>query len=711
MKTFALLFLGVVLLVAVPDSARACGPGHHAREASRLLELLGEVQPDWAARAQLPHGLACLHLGSALGPDFQWALGAYLGFGHDVTLSYQLLDLADQEDDDLHRLFALGHLAHMASDPACEQFLQPTLVSSAPVGVFDMWKGEGGNQGEQGSAQEAYGDLITGDWDALVDMLYDFHLDGDDAKARFREVFTWYCENGKTFTGGWADCPGAVAAFEGMLQKADQFLGGMTREKAHQFVHALLDKPLPQVADLYATGLMSSLTGGSADKTDIFDAEFARFRASPLTDPTYWALYDQQLADLGPRWGLERYLERLPDGWPGWEGNALVCGNVAGVMRFGPEAFDVQTGLIVDGVWWWDAPGHDVAQVTPDLEGASLTAHVRFYSSLPFTGTVTAIVRQDLPGADGPTEAVAGEASVDVAIDPTRYLHTPRTEVDVPFVVHLADGPVGFVLDLYAHDVDLRPSFTTSWDRIWTLGDPQLDLPMREYRASFGTCGFWPPSLPVAPAEPQSAPSWLYVVARDAASGEPVPGAFVSVGQAAAGQTGGDGLAVFADLAPASYQLVVTADGHESPEPEVLTLGPAERRWLDVPLTATPAPEDDQPEAVEAEVVTEPVPEPVDEVVPEPGPEAHAEPQAEASAEESGDVSPESHADATDGSDISAEAEGPEPGTGGGGCAMPATGHVAGSGLLGALALLGMALAWRGRGGRLVPGRHRPFST
>jgi hypothetical protein len=592
------LALALALLLVTPRPAPACGPGHHAREASRTLMLLGELQPEWAARAQVPHSLEYLHLGSALGPDFQWALRDYLDFGHSVELGYGLMDLADQEGDDLHRMFALGHIAHLASDPACEQFIQPSLFASAPVGIFDMWQGEGGNQAEQGSAQEAYGDLITGDWDALVDMLYGFHLDGSEAQARFDEVFTWYCEHGKELTGGWADCPGGLAAFKELLTTADGILGNMTRDKAHQFIHTLLDKPLDKVADLYATGLMSSLMGASADKSDIFESEFARFKASPLTDPSFWALYDQQLADLGPRWALERYLTRPPDAWPGWEGNALVCGNVESVMRFGPDDFEVQTGLIVDGLWWRNAEGQGVAQVTPDMQGAPLVAHVRFYSSLPFAGVVRAVVRKDAAGADHDLDSVTGEASAELAIDPTQYIHTPRTELDVPFTAD--PKALGYYLELYADDGD-KPFFTTSWDRIWFLDDPALVLPMREYRKNFGTYGYWPPSLPLDPPDVQD--GWLFVYAYDASTGKAVPGAtVVSADEALGGLTGANGLAVFPDVIPQAISVSVSADWYEPAVLEPADLAAGQSLWLEAALTPLPVdPEPEEPNEKEPE--------------------------------------------------------------------------------------------------------------
>lgn len=574
--------LAVVFMAAAPRAALPCGPGVHTREATRAWELLAAKDPAWAEAGTDPLAKSYLWLG-AEGPDLQWWMSA-LPFGHEASLGYALLDSAAGKGP-LYRMFALGHVSHQsASDASCEMFVTPTLFASAAIGHVDLFVGQDDGEGEAELVVELYGDVIVGDWLGLVDVIFDFHLDGEAADARMRDVVAWYCGVGKATVNPLVDCDAVVDQIDGYLGYADQFLGGMTRDDAKAFFGEILDKPLPDLADFIASGALTALIGKSSEKSVHHEAELARFKSGPLVDPAFWATYDEEFADLGPTWTVAR-IEHRNHGWPGWSPNALVCGNVQSVMRFLPEEYDPVPGLIADGLWWEDADGNGVGAVgaSPAPEGTELRARVRLYSALPFQGTIRGVVRRDMPGADASGDTVAGEASLDLDADPIEYVTVPRAELVVPFSAD-PQGAIGFYLELYAGGSD-KPWLTTNWDRLWRAPTPDFALPV--YRDNHGTYGHWPHSLPVeSPAAPGTT---LLVKVRVAPRGEGIGGASVTL----AGEppvlvaTAENGMAVF-DVAPGPATFAIEAPGYVPLESGEVMAKVHEAAWADVALHAIP---------------------------------------------------------------------------------------------------------------------------
>ena len=549
--------LALLSLILASRNALPCGPGIHILESSRLIDTLAASDEGWAQVASTPMARSYLALGS-ISPDFQWAT-SYLPFGHDFGLSYHLREAAAAKGP-LFQAFALGHLSHVtASDPACEMFIAPTLVASVPLGVLDLTTSDDDNRGEAEGLFEVFGDLVLGDWDTLVDVLYDFWMDGDDAKARGQEVFTWYCTEGAAYTGLSVDCAAAWAEFSGLLGQAEGLLGDQDRDAAREFLHSIVDQPLTDLAAMFTGGFFQELLGGRLTQSDNFDREFQRFVSSPAVTEAFWQPYLDSLYLLGPTWAVQR--ENLRNtGFPSWSGNALVCGNIQSMMQFLPGAYQVVPGLIVDGLWWKDAGGTARTRISAADQGSAMTLSVQFFSAYPFTGKVIARIRKDRPGLDPTDDPIVAEGDVSVAIDPLAYVTTPRSTLEVPFTADVS-GALGLYAELWVEGAS-GPWFTTSWDRLWTLPDVDVDRPA--IRNNFGTYGFWPPSLRIDP--PDVLDSTLFVKAHVAPAGGGIDRTHVeaesTVGDATRiRETGWNGVAVFEQAGTQPLRLHVTAPG------------------------------------------------------------------------------------------------------------------------------------------------------
>lgn len=556
-------------------------------EADRLLDRLEAAEPDWASRAALPQARAHLRLG-AISPDLQW-FSRSLGFGHSLALSYHLLDRAAAQGDDLRLLFSLGHLAHSTSDPAGECFVMPTLFGGAPVGLFDLFAGDDDALGESETLYEGLGDLIIGDWHALVDLLYDMWMDGEAAQAQALDVLDWYCREGAAFHGRGTDCPRALDEIATRLAQAEPVLGNMDRGAAHDLVGTITALPPANLLELFGSGALSALLGEVVQPSADFARERERFAASPAGDRAFWARYLDGLDELGPSFALDALTRRPLEGWPSWDPPAIVCGNIQSVLQFLPEAYRVRAGLLVDELEWLDPDGHGLAQVSAALAGATLQARLLLYSAVPLEARLRGVVRKDRPGLDPVADEVLGEATLELAIDPARSMITPRTELTIPFVAD-REGALGYYVELYLDDEEL-PTFTTCWDRLWAQGALDLDRPI--YRDNFGTYGHWPPSLPVA--DPEPGPAVLLVKVQLAPRGGPIAGAEVVLDDGAGPPlprlSAPNGLAVFDALEPGPLTLSAMAAGHAPSGPVPVVLGPLEQRWLELPLHAIPLPQ------------------------------------------------------------------------------------------------------------------------
>ena len=575
---------GLLALLAAAGSALAAGPGTHVREATRTYDLLTAQDAEWAGAAADPLALAYVRFG-AIAPDFDKAAG--LPFGHERGLSFKLLDDAVALGPHA-RFFALGHLCHVGSDTSVQVFVVPTLFSSAPLGMFDLVTGGDTAVGESEDIVESFGDLVTGDWDSVVDMFYDFWLDGDEAKQRAKEIFAWYCAEGVAYSGKPVDCAAAEAKVEEKLKLVEGILGTATRDDAKSLVHTLIDQPLPQLADLMGSPMFTSLgQAAGASKSARFDAEIARLKAGPMATPEFWSQYDTSFADLGPTIAMGLLAARPASGWPStYDSHGIVSGNIESVLQFDPVDFAVNPGLIVDDVTWLDASGNALAGVPAGLAGASLGVRIRFFAALPLDAKVTGVVRKDRPGLAQGGDDVVGQADLQFSLDPLQCLTQPRAELTVPFTADVS-GAVGFYLELHVADA-VAPAFTTSWDRIWSIPDLDFDLPA--YRDNFGTYGHWPPSLPVQ--APDSARATLFVKVRVMPAGGGVAGVVVQAVEGGAPRsTGPNGIAVFDDLDAGMWHVAVAGQPASAFVPlgaVEVTLAPQEERWLDVPIEPIP---------------------------------------------------------------------------------------------------------------------------
>lgn len=575
-----LAFTCLSLCTLVAPTGHAFGPGTHSREATAALAALAESDPAWAEAAAAPLSGTFLAFG-AISPDFQHM--SDLPFGHHSAISFAMLDEAVAAGDAQRAAFALGHLCHIASDGSSEAFVVPTLFSLAPIGIFDLFEGQSAVQ-ESELIVESYGDLITGDWDLVVDVLYDFWLGGDEAVARFDATFAWYCETGAAVTGKPVDCLAARDSLAETLELVSSLIGGLERAEAKEFVEDITALPIDELLGIAMSGLFDSLLAGAgASPGADFDREVARLNTTALVTPELWAFYDDSLADLGPAFALD-FLAAGATAWPKYDAEAIKVGNLLSLMRFLPESYDVSTGFLVDALSWHDPDGAPVSELPPGLAGQTLTAHVRFFSALPLQGTVRGVVKGDLPGLDAALDPVLGEAQVIVDIDPHDYATTPRHELDIAFDADPA-GLLGFYLELTVGDAP-RPTFTTSWDQLW--GIPSLALERPLYREEFATYGPWPSSLPVA--DPDVDGAMAFVVVRRAPAGAGIAGAMVSMDGGPALSTPDNGIALFGELAPGAHLVAVEAAGWAPVAPLDFTLAPLQHAWPEVVLHAVAEP-------------------------------------------------------------------------------------------------------------------------
>lgn len=577
----------VVLTLALhllSGRAEASGPGVHMLESDLLLDLLVAEDTEWEELATTDLARSYVHLG-AVAPDIQWAVDE-LRFGHSRSLAYALLD-AGAGGSAHHLLFALGFLAHQTTDGSGEMFVAPTLVSQAALGILDVDGVDDGPEGEVEGLFEGLGDLIVGDWDMVVDVVYDFWLDGPEAQSRGLEIMGWYCEAAAA-AGQTVDCDLMLVQLQDVLALVEEYLGHMDREQARDFVHGMFDRQPAALMPVWASGMVSGITGAAPGTVD--PVELDRLETGPVATEEFWAAYDT-LKWLGPTWAAE-LLETRVGGWPSWTPEALVCGNLLATMQAMPERYDVEPGFLVDDVGYEDGDGNPVSTVSAAQDSETLFAKVRFYSAYHLATTVTGIVRRDRPGLDPSGDDVVGTAQVDVDIDPLDYAGVARTELEIPFVADTEDA-LGFYVELHL-EPNSGASFTTSWDALWRI--PHLDLDRAVYRNNFGTYGHWPPSLPVG--EPVVSVGTVMAKARVAPEGPGIPGAELVLTWAPeepgdgvwTGEAGTNGISVFDLVAPGIYTLDATAPGYLTGGAVTVTVAPRQQVWSRVALHAVPAP-------------------------------------------------------------------------------------------------------------------------
>ena len=544
--------LMVVLSLGWVGGALASGPGVHIRECDRVLELLIENDPYFEGLAQVDMAQSYLRFG-ALSPDFEKAVDS-ITFGHETGLSHHLLEAAKEKEPQFE-LFALGHLCHQGSDGAMESLVVPAFFGSKPIGLYSLFGEYSDGRADSEGIIESIGDLLTGDWFALVNTLYDFWFDGPEAQERAIELFQWYCAEGAAYHGKNTDCEQVQVDLENLLSKGDAIIGLMDREQALEFVAMLLDQPIEDLVDLAAGGLFSAMLSGELEPGPEYDAELERFKESVFVEPEFWQLYEE-LKELGPAYTLDFMKEKSPTGsWPIYNGKAILCGNLQSIMNFAPEAYHVTPGLVVDKVEYRDLDGVTLESVAPSPEGTEVTATIRFFSAFAFSGKVRGVVREDREGYDPSGDSVVGEASIDVAIDPLGYVVVPRSVLEIPFVAVSSDA-LGYYIEIYAGEAE-KPFFTTSWDRLWSIG--QLDLGRDIYKDNFGTYGHWPQSLPLDGVASKFGAVMVRV--KDGQTLAPVEGATVTLATGFEKTTAANGIAVF-DLVEAG-EVTVQVTGPE----------------------------------------------------------------------------------------------------------------------------------------------------
>lgn len=527
--------------------------------------MLVEQHPEFAYLGDTPYFETYMHVG-AIAPDIQWILPVHQGHGSDFSLFLieQALTLEPR-----FLVMAIGHLLHnSSSDPLCEQFWTPTLVSSAPLGMLNLLDGYSDAKGMSEGLTEVIGDVIVGDWDALIDMAYDIYFDGEEAQDRGYEAITWYVNQLNAFYGTTTDPDAIWASVLEKITIVEGYVGGATRQEFKDFFHSLKGETPADVLNFLTGDLIKQVAGSIGTRSADYDINVDAAMNSAVVEQSFWDIYqDTILADLSSFWFMDRVSAFLEDqtpenldlanlGWPSWNGNAIISGNVMSVMQMLPDIYDVVPGLIVDEVTWMDMDGHPISAVSNELMGGQLKLRVRFYSAYDFAGTVSLAVLGDLPGLDQSFDIPAGSQTMSVTIDPRQCVPEGRRTIETTFTVGAALVE-GFYFELRAND---NPGawLTSNWDSIIASGKVPVNQAI--YRDNFATYGKWPPSLPVTS---YSDDRCLFMVhTRTFPEGGPIAGAAVSMGAVGGFEAGEEWVVPTAPNGNAAFDLVA-AGVHE----------------------------------------------------------------------------------------------------------------------------------------------------
>ncbi len=478
----------LVLLAALSSF----GPGVHIREADLALSMKGAEDPAWAADAEAPDALLYLHMG-AQAPDLENVLDS-VHYGHSRELGYHLLEAALPLDAQ-HRLFALGHLAHNCSDDSADPFVVPTLFSGAALEPFDLMPGDDHAEGESQGILDIFGDLVVGDWNAVVDLGWYFWLDSPEARQRMLDLTAWYCAQCEVYYSQTLDCPSMAADLQELGDLAASYLGDMDKAAAKALVKLTLGGTnLKPAAELAFGGLLHKLLGEAYTPTPEQKAEKERLLAGPLGSRTYWNESYNLVKALGPAFLLDELQTRPDDShWPIYTGRAIISGNLTGMLRHLPDLYAVQQGLVVDRLRWLDQDGNEVSSISPDAPPTNLRLELRLYSTLPLDAPVTLRVVTDSPGLADDARAVLAEESFRLTVDPQHLVIQERPLFELAFQPQ-PEGAVGFCAELLLPP-ETRPAFTTCLDPLIASGLLRVDRPL--FHNNFDTYGKWPPSLAV----------------------------------------------------------------------------------------------------------------------------------------------------------------------------------------------------------------------
>ncbi len=513
-----------------------------------------------------------LHLGSIM-PDFQWFLPFHQG--HSSEFSQYLVQMS-MDQDSRFQILALGHLMHNSvSDPLCEQFWTPTLMASAPLGMVSLLEGYADAHGMAEGVTEVLGDPIVGDWDALIDAIFDVYLDGPEAEALGHEAITWYVDSMNAYYGSDTD---GEAVWQGLVDKITEYqsyLAGFDRQAAKQFFHELRGETPADMMNLLTGDLIAKVAGDAAKRNQDYDLNIGFVMQSAIVDQAFWDIYqDTLLADLSSFWYIDRlnsFAETLlPDdastmilGWPSWNHWPMVSGNIMSTMQFLPELYNVVPGLIVDEVTWMNSTGAPIGQVTTDMLTSTMKVRIRFYTAYDFDGDITLAVKGDLPGLDQSADPTYGQHTQAFDLDPRLYVTGTRSFIETEFQpgAALVDG---FYFELFANG-ETKPWFTGNWDEIMASGEVPVYQDI--YRDNFATYGKWPPSLPMA-AGSGSRDCEFMVMARTFPNGGPIPDVTVTVGPAGdpgdgdaeSTRTRANGIAAFDLVEPGQYVITGRPD-------------------------------------------------------------------------------------------------------------------------------------------------------
>lgn len=532
------------LLLLLLSLLQLFGPGMHIREGNMAFKMLKEQQPEFAALDETPFALGWLNLG-ANGPDFENFLSS-VKFGHSRELSYHLIDASADQPGGI-RLFALGHLMHNSSDVAADGFVIPTLFASGAIGMTDLKPGGDDQKAEAETIVDVFGDLAIGDWYALVDVAFDFWLDGPEAQGRMKALVDWYCKEAGVFYKTQYDCDAIYEEIGVMAGKAAGAFNNMDRAAAKAWVKLILGHSLKPAAEFAFGGTIMGLIGKPWDGTPEQEKNLDFFLATPMGQRDYWEQTYLPMDKIGPNIFLDLLAQRPPaSAWPNEDRAACYCGNLVSMMNYLPELYATVPGILVDKLEWLDEAGARVMALAEADQGKQLRLRLRLYSALPFDGQLMLKVRKDAPGIAADGDALVAEKTLAFAYDPDNTTAEARKFLELEFAADL-EGAVGLYAELWKNDA-AGPMFSTSVDALLAAGIlPMNKVPYTSFDSYLG----WPGSLPVTGRLEQDAR--LLVGTSWPAGFGPMADVTISLeknGEAAGSLQTGSGGTVFLEVSP-----------------------------------------------------------------------------------------------------------------------------------------------------------------
>ncbi len=421
----------VALAVFAPE-ARAYGPGVHLRECARLAELMAAESHALKVVAS-PQARPWLFLG-CIAPDFRQAIQALAGRPtHSSALGLHLVQAAQKPGAPPHALaFAVGHLAHHASDGVEEAFLTPTMTAVALLGAPDLLPGvDDTPKAECETWTETLGEFPNGRMDLLIAWLEDMGLFAKPGVA-WGPMLAWYAAELSAWSPKHAvQGKQLVAELQALFATAKAKLAAFDKGTVLTLLDALKSNaPATNLQVLSALPIGDALAvigitaGGKLDPV-----RWAALKPLPFfADATLFPkIYAPPFADLGPRWTLDLLAKpRVDADFPDYNVWAMRAGIRISLGHGLPPGLLTPGGRVLfDAARWRNAKGSTVTSW--QAGDGPLTLEVRVYATEKTDTTLVLRAHADQGGLAVDLGEVVTWTSAPLVHDPMDYMaKTPR---------------------------------------------------------------------------------------------------------------------------------------------------------------------------------------------------------------------------------------------------------------------------------------------